>query len=551
MNNKNSISTIVISKISSIFFILIMAVYPLFIGFHGYSYMVVKKALFFWSVTGIVIITLFSILIFVREKLSIEDFYIEDEPKRPITVAEWTLLLFIVWTLISTMVSVIQNPDWINHKFHGAVVWFGEDNRCEGFITFFYYAITFVIISRFYKIKRLHLSWMVVSTIIVSFIGILQFLGIDIFNLASFSVQADGIQPNGPLSYHFRTTLGNVNLVSSYCSFTVILFAALFTVARSRWKYLYLGACIFSFALSFTTGFSGDAHIVAILGSMLLLIPYWISNRERLGRILIVLSSWCTVYAIYSIYMSIKKRQYEEGVPFPQNDQRLLNTYTNKNTAVIITLAAILLAVGLILLFLVKRWNEKIMKIVGLILLGVIIAGSFIGIEIIGSQLSGQPDHIIWQAREIMHGRLSDDFGTTRGWVWRNAVEVIPDNPVFGTGPDTLFYALGMERQNESLAKYGFGFDKAHNVFLQITVCMGIPALIAYVVFLCGIFIPAIKQAFERPMLFVFGAAALSYVIQSFFAIEVPVTTPFLWIALGVMSSEIWKSKIGYTDIAV
>jgi hypothetical protein len=78
---------------------------------------------------------------------------------------------------------------------------------------------------------------------------------------------------------------------------------------------------------------------------------------------------------------------------------------------------------------------------------------------------------------------------------------------------------------------------------------MGIPALIAYLIFLGSIFIPAIKRAFERPILFVFGAAALSYVIQSFFAVEVPITTPLLWAALGVMVSEIWMAKIGCENI--
>jgi putative inorganic carbon (HCO3(-)) transporter len=151
----------------------------------------------------------------------------------------------------------------------------------------------------------------------------------------------------------------------------------------------------------------------------------------------------------------------------------------------------------------------------------------------------------------MIHGRFDDNFGSYRGSIWRRAIEVLPKNPIFGTGPDTFYHALGSERQLESAKNYGHTHDRAHNIFLQIAVCMGIPALIAYLIFLGSIFIPAIKRAFERPILFVFGAAALSYVIQSFFSIEGPIVAPLLWVALGVMANEIWQSKIGCESIKI
>jgi putative inorganic carbon (HCO3(-)) transporter len=282
---------------------------------------------------------------------------------------------------------------------------------------------------------------------------------------------------------------------------------------------------------------------------MILLIPYWISDRERLGRILIVLSSWCIIYAGHSSYMSAMKRQFEAGVLFPLRDQQLLSIYINKNIALFLIIAAILLIVGLALILLLKKWAEKTMKITGIILLPVILISGLIGLEIIGSRLSDQPENIIWQAREMMHGRLDDNFGSNRGWIWRNAVEVIPDNPIFGTGPDTFYHALGAERQLEAAEKHRQMHDRAHNIFLQIAVCMGIPALIAYLIFLGSVFVPAIRLAFKRPILLAFGAAALSYIIQSFFSIEGPIVAPLLWIALGVTAGEVWMAKIGYKSI--
>jgi len=249
--------------------------------------------------------------------------------------------------------------------------------------------------------------------------------------------------------------------------------------------------------------------------------------------------------------MSMMKTRLEAGAYFPLRDRQLLETHSHSNIALLLIGAAALIAVGLALILLLKKWPEKPLKIASAILLPVMFIGGLAGLEIVGSRLSEKPDNIVWQAREMMHGRLDDSFGSNRGWIWRNAIEVIPENPIFGTGPGTFFYALGTERQMEAAERYNMIFDKAHNVFLQIAVTMGIPALLAYIIFLGSVFIPAIKKAFDRPILLAFGAAALGYVIQSFFMVEVPITTPLLWVALGVMAGEVWMAKIGYKSIEI
>jgi len=551
----NTIINGIIAQIASAFFIAIAALFPAFAGFDGYFGINLNKTIFLWVSVGVCVVGLLFMFVCVKGRYDMENYYTKDEPPKKITIAEWAVLAFISWVVISAFLSMIKNPEWANSKFGSVSVWFGADGRYEGLISFLCYTAIFIVISRFYKPKRLHLILIAGSALFVSLYGILQFFGVDILKLFPFGdkmfIDVIGNPLYGPLSAHFRTTIGNVNLISSYCSFAILLFAALFTVSRSKWQYLYLGASAFCFALSLTTGFSGDAHKVAILGTMVLFIPYWISNRERLGKILIVLSGWCIVYTGRELYISAVKRQLESGKYFPLHDQGFLNSYVSKNIMVFLALAAATFVIGFVLLKVIKKWPDRQMKIAGMIFLPVMLVGGLIGLEIIGSRYVDRPYHAIWQAREMMHGKLDDDFGSNRGWIWRNAVEVIPDNPVFGTGPDTFAQALGEERQTEAIELHGLIHDRAHNVFLQIAVCMGLPALVAYLIFLGSVFIPAIKPAFERPILFSFGAAAVSYFIQSFFSIEGPITTPLFWIALGVIAGEIWMAKIGCKSIEV
>jgi hypothetical protein len=527
----------------SVFFIAVAAFYPIFIRLDEasrYVYMTQDKTYFYWLLTAASALAFLVILFAVKFKPNFENYYTDDEPARRFSIAEWALFAFIAWAFISAVISWTQN--WF-----GGIVWWGAEKRYEGFISYLCYAAAFMLVARFYKPKRLHLLIIAGSAVFISLYGVLQFLGVDILKL--FPYERQDLLSIGHLTAFFRTTLGNVNIVSAYCSFAILLFTGLYAGARSKWQYLYLGAGLASFALSLTTGNSGDAHAVAVLGAMVLLIPYWIASRERLSRIFIMLSGWCVIYAGQSAYLSVMKRRLENGEDFRWSDANFLQAYEHKNIALFLILAAGLLAAGLCMLYLLRTWPVRAFKMVGVGILPVIILCAVIGLEMLGTRFADNPDNIIWQAREMMHGRLEDDFGSSRGWVWKRAVSVIPDNPVFGTGPDTFEYALGEELQMEAGERYNIKFDKAHNIFLQIAVCMGIPALLAYLAFLGGVFVPAVKAAFDRPVLLAFGAASLSYVIQSFFCVEVPITTPLVWISLGVMACEVWRSKIGCENV--
>ena len=531
------------------FFIAITAVFPLFLSQTKYSNMTFQKTLFFWLTTAAAGFAVFCIFVFVKKSFSMKNYDTDNEPKRPVSIPEWALAAFISLSFLSAFAAFFNaNPisGLYNAPRVADVVWTGVSGRYEGFLSFLGYALTFVIIARFYKYRRWHLTVLAASAILVCLYGILQFLGVDIFGL--FPFKNSNYSDYGPLSAHFRTTLGNVNIVTAYCSFTVVLFAALFAASKSKSKrnLIYIPASALAFMLILITGDGGDAGRVAILFAMVLLIPYWISNRERFAKILIILSSWCAVYAAHDAYVSVLKNQYETNPElFAPRDGYFLKSFAPANPLLLILSAFILLAAGLFLLFFLKKWAERPLKTAGVLFLPAILIGGVLFVLFMGSRWSDNPNNIIWQAREILRGNFGDRFGSGRGWIWKNAAAVLFDRPLLGSGPDTFFYALGDARQTEAFALFAKSYDKAHNIFLQIAICMGLPAVLSYIAFVGSLFLSAIKKAFERPLLLAFGAAALSYMIQSFFCVEVPITTPLVWAAFGVVAREIWLEKIG------
>jgi len=541
--------------LSAVFFIVISSIFPLYITRTGYLSITKEKTDFFLFITFLTTLGIIISLIITANRERPINYIVKNLlNKRPITISELALLAFLLLTLASAIASPWNDFVWSGFTHNGI------HGRWEGFWAFLAYGLAFFIITRFYEPNRRHFIIFACSAILLSLYAVMQYLDFDVLERTGFLLVP---QQQAQLVAAFRTTLGNINIVSAYASLAIILFAALFTGENSRWGIFYLVASALAFAmLMITRGYAGQ---VGVLGAMVLLVPYWLSDRKRLGRILVVLSSWCVVHVINQLYLSVLQNRPEIDQPANAADRAFLNAFAPFHPVLFVVLAVVLLAAGLGLLLALKKlkWPERTMKIAGLAALGAAVVGGLLFVQIAGARWENQPGNIVWQAREILHGRMDDHFGSARGWVWRNGLAVIRNNPWLGTGPDTFFFALGgvqtvsladAKQQPQmmlglgglhwdSMQSVGMWFDKAHNTFLQIAVCKGIPALLAFLIFLGALFIPAIKKAFNQPVLFAFGAGALSFFIQSFFQIDTPIDRPLIYIVLGVMAVELSRTK--------
>lgn len=144
---------------------------------------------------------------------------------------------------------------------------------------------------------------------------------------------------------------------------------------------------------------------------------------------------------------------------------------------------------------------------------------------------------MLGEAHEILHGTVSDGFGSGRIGIWRQLLEILPEQWLIGSGPDTvgllkLVPFTGENAAGESVAR---AVDVAHNEYLQIAVCQGIPALAAY-----GGLLFSLWRGWRysgNAAARVLGCGILGYCIQSFFSFSMFITAPLFWLALGLLAA--------------
>ncbi len=144
----------------------------------------------------------------------------------------------------------------------------------------------------------------------------------------------------------------------------------------------------------------------------------------------------------------------------------------------------------------------------------------------------------------LLHGQISDTFGSGRFYIWGSVLERVPQNFFFGAGPDTMSYAEiePFKRYDEELDLMIHGLiDVAHNEYLNVLYHQGIFAILAYLGALGSAFVQWIKNNRSLEAL-LFGGAVLCYGIQAFFGISAFLVAPFFWLCFGLLEGHQQKT---------
>lgn len=147
----------------------------------------------------------------------------------------------------------------------------------------------------------------------------------------------------------------------------------------------------------------------------------------------------------------------------------------------------------------------------------------------------------LFELHNVLHGNIEDSYGSSRIFIWRNALPLIPKAPLFGGGPDTLADRIGVifETVKDDGTVKQAAIDAAHNEYLNIAVCQGIPALIAYLAAVISSLMRFVKSRTKDPVASALAVAVVCYCIQAFFGISIFISSIYFWIIWALLEQRL------------
>nr|MCR4990182.1 O-antigen ligase family protein [Lachnospiraceae bacterium] len=134
----------------------------------------------------------------------------------------------------------------------------------------------------------------------------------------------------------------------------------------------------------------------------------------------------------------------------------------------------------------------------------------------------------------------SDSWGNNRGFIWRIAIETFSQGSIkdklFGVGPDLFYNASDRFFHDEIYHVWGVSkLSNAHNEFLNMLVTEGILGLVAYAGLFLSSMMTGIRCLKKDTSLIILVAAVLAYMVHNFFCYQQCISTPLVFIVLGMI----------------
>lgn len=379
----------------------------------------------------------------------------------------------------------------------------------------------YFMISRLYLQQQSIILMFLCSVSIIVIIGVFQFFYIDPMNLFKYT--------SDYRANFFISTIGNINFFSSLICLSLPLSIILFIHCKNQTsKIIYSITTIIGFIGLLIS--NSDSGYLGMFFILLVILMFCFKNIAYLKRYLLVLIYFIGSFKIMGLIIYLF------------NDHcRGIHTFSyfiaNR------TFSLIALIVLILLLFAINIYEDKveihlqtIKKIVcGIIIVGIlVIISSVVYFSFINKTVSlGTFENYF---------RYNDLWGTGRGKIWNKTLYSYSQLPLiqrlFGYGLDTTNQLL-VNECGKSMLRY----DNAHNEFIQYLVTTGIVGLGLYLsVFICSVK-KAIKYMEDEPIVFAYIAVIICYLVQSIVNINQPITTPFLFVFLGMLENHIRLEK--------
>ena len=389
---------------------------------------------------------------------------------------------------------------------------FGENNRYQGLLTLFCYAGVVFALSR----RSLDLRWPVLAFLLgaclVSLLGVLNHFTLDPFGFYT-KLRAQDLG-------RFLSTIGNADFYASYIGMAFAVSLGYFLHAKSaREKAFSLVSLVF---VSFGTLVAGsDSAVLAILAIAALAPLLVLSDAAALRRLVLGWSVFFLCAFLFGLMSDV----------LPSSTYLSAFVTVLRKAVVSLPLCAVALALWFALRNakperLARAKRPYALALAGAVLLGVV------ALVLLNTVLRSLP---LGRLERYLH--FSASWGTDRGKIWTFVMQVFERMPfvqkLFGASSGGLFHADSVKPIFSDAA-----LDTAHNEYLQYLVTNGALGLACYL----GAVFLALREGFRRsarePVYRGLTLAVLAYAAQAVVNIAQPMTTPILFVLLGILISR-------------
>jgi hypothetical protein len=465
----------------------------------------------------------------------------------------------------------------------------GHISRFEGLYVYTAYILLALLIINILQktndIERI-LNYMLVFGFIIGIIGILQVYGISLLNMDFFkkiivparfhnNLSAASIEFNTKGMY---TTLYNPNFVGSYAVLLLpVSICVFFNKKNKHAKYFFYIVSMLIFAMLIGSK-SRAGYLGFIVASVFLFIMNFKYIKKIYKELLIILAGFIIVFIIMNLTQGSAYIK-EAGRLNPiseisnevlENDIKIKSIFLNKNTVNIKTseteFSIEVLETGLNLydrntnlLNISKKENQyfvedneysflsfEIIEEKNLLKTGIgqkVVYFSYNNLEF--KMIGGNGIEVSEIKEPMIEHRLpiNDNFASHRGYIWRRALPLIYKKPVLGYGLDTFIYVFPQHDYIGKLNNVGYVnrlVSKPHNLYLQIAVSSGIPALLVFLTIIFFVFKDSIKLIKKERLysdnILLKGliASILGYLVAGLFNDSIVCVAPVFWGSLGM-----------------
>lgn len=513
--NKNSYregeSNNLVSLVISAYVILVGAGLPLFVRDKYFDILVAKY--YYYCICTIVMFIIVVCCFAIHRnskfnlagKSSFKSFFVN------FSLADYSVLIFYLIAILSTITS-----DYVYESF------WGNEGRFTGLFLITWYVVSYFCVSKLWELKTGHIDIILIAGILVCLFGITDYFKMDILGFKAPMVPEQRAI--------FTSTIGNINTYTAYVGIIVAISTVLFALNKEFKRSVFYYFCMVIGFFSIIMGVSDNAYLS--LAALFSLLPFYMFHRKNgIRKYLVIIATFFTVVQIIG-FLNEFLGDRVLGI------NSAFNMVTNLPGLLFMVIAL------WVVIFIWKVADIKLHKddkiygnainyiwllVLGFVLISILYICYDINILDNSTKYGNLSSYLVF----------NDDWGTHRGYIWRNAMERFSElsffKKIIGFGPETFGIFILQRTANNPYKEL---FDSAHNEYLHLLITVGIAGLGSYLIFIVSNIVNSLRLNKNNPVVIAIVFGIICYSVQAFVNLNLPITTPVFWLLIGLSANK-------------